>query len=66
MRDTLDRYPDHVDLIEQRPPQPPEVKSCNRHSDCEEAEKRYYNHHGTRPWYTFHCYSDDCEDCFGQ
>lgn len=32
-------------------------RSCNRHADCDEADRR-----GNAS----HCSADDCEDCFGQ
>ena len=45
------------------------VRSCNRHSDCDKAEeemlKRYPGKTKNDVSFTFHCHSDDCEDCFG-
>jgi hypothetical protein len=35
----------------------PKHRSCNRHKDCDEADRR-----GNAS----HCSADDCEDCFGQ
>jgi len=47
----------------------PEVKasnSCNRHVDCEMAEKVWKSKHEQQfvPA-NFHCHDDCCEDCFG-
>ena len=39
--------------------------SCNRHSDCEAAEREYYNRTGVHPGFNFHCHDECCEDCFG-
>jgi hypothetical protein len=41
-------------------------KSCNRHNDCDLAETKWRNTHTDRylPIY-FHCYDDECEECFG-
>jgi len=44
------------------------VQSCNRHEDCDEAEKRYRELN--KPAYdllpaNFHCHNDECPDCFG-
>lgn len=46
-------------------PQPTEqvkVRSCNRHSNCEQAdvEAKARGTYGAS-----HCHDDDCEDCFG-
>ena len=52
--------------VDTRPPQPPN-RSCNRHVDCEIAEKvRLEKHPGTNVPLSFHCHDEDCEDCFGQ
>lgn len=44
-------------------------RSCNRHDDCDKAAQQWLTDHpGTKPWQipvNFHCYDDDCEDCFG-
>lgn len=43
-----------------------EKRSCNRHQDCDEAErKRLEKYPGTTTPLSFHCYDDECEDCFG-
>ena len=42
-------------------------RSCNRHSDCDQANKDWLlNHHMEKyvPIH-FHCHDDECEDCFG-
>ncbi len=44
--------------------EPPKVRSCNRHADCDEAEIKRQGHIGYIP--NFHCHDDCCEDCFGQ
>lgn len=46
----------------------PEVKnSCNRHNDCAKANAEYLKRTGaTFVPFSFHCHSEDCEDCFGQ
>lgn len=38
-------------------------RSCNRHFDCDEADRK-----AKAKGYLFadHCYDDCCEDCFGQ
>jgi hypothetical protein len=41
-------------------------KSCNRHSDCRAADAKYTAQHGEAPGFNFHCFSEDCEDCFGK
>lgn len=45
-----------------------EVRTCNRHSDCEKAEDEVMQRRGierSQISYTFHCHDDECEDCFG-
>lgn len=54
-----------------------EKRSCNRHSDCDEADRRAKERWETeqkKPWrernadiwpYTEHCHDDCCEDCLG-
>jgi hypothetical protein len=45
----------------------PSIRSCNRHSNCEEANKKWLSEHpgeSSAPW-SFHCHNDECEDCFG-
>ena len=39
---------------------PPKVKTCNMHTDCDKADLL------SEPGRTAHCHSDDCEDCFGK
>lgn len=43
------------------------MKTCNRHGDCEEAEKKYLAEHPQSKWVpaNFHCHDDECPDCFG-
>ncbi len=46
------------------PDVPPIVPSCNRHKDCNAANAKRPD---LAPYYTnYHCYDDDCEDCFGK
>lgn len=43
-------------------------RSCNRHGDCDAAEQEVMTRRGItrdRISYTFHCHSEDCEDCVG-
>lgn len=41
-------------------------RSCNRHDNCDEAErKRLERFPGTSVPPTFHCYDEECEECFG-
>lgn len=42
---------------------PKKVRSCNRHSDCDEAEIKRFGKIDYYP--NFHCHDDECEDCFG-
>jgi len=42
------------------------IRGCNRHDNCEVAEKaRLEKNPGTYTPINFHCHDDDCEDCFG-
>lgn len=45
------------------------IRSCNRHENCEEAEKKWLEEHPyQKKWQiplSFHCHDDCCEDCFG-
>ena len=47
-----------------------EKRSCNRHEDCEEANRKWLERNpGNERWMipvNFHCHDEDCEDCFGQ
>lgn len=52
---------DHVDLLEQRPPPKP-IKQCNLHTDCDAADEKWKEMYGRR---ANHCWTDDCEDCYG-
>lgn len=47
-------------------PMPEPSNSCNRHSDCKAASEEYRKHTGQKfvP-VSFHCFDDECEDCFG-
>lgn len=51
------------------PPAAAKINSCNRHSDCKAAEADLLARHPDKIpadiHFTFHCTSDDCEDCFG-
>jgi hypothetical protein len=45
-----------------------EPRSCNRHHDCDKAEKDYLARHPEHLGNyisNFHCHDDECEDCFG-
>ena len=46
--------------------------TCNRHFDCEKAEKEYLDRKKDDPSHysqfiplDFHCYNEECEECFG-
>lgn len=41
--------------------------SCNRHNDCDEADKKYLETHPSEKFVpcNIHCHDDECEDCFG-
>lgn len=41
--------------------QPP-ARSCNRHKDCDEADRDTLLGHGRR---ADHCHEETCEDCYG-
>jgi hypothetical protein len=45
------------------------VRSCNRHSNCEEAENEVLARNPGKKRAdihpTFHCHDDECEDCLG-
>lgn len=47
--------------------QEPSIRSCNRHSNCEQANKDWLNNHAMEKYVpmNFHCHNDECEDCFG-
>jgi hypothetical protein len=51
--------PDHVDLLGGCAR---ERVSCNHHDDCEAADEQSRAERGKR---AFHCWIDDCEDCYG-
>lgn len=40
------------------------VRSCNRHTDCDRAE-REIRESGRQVGVGFHCHDECCEDCFG-
>ena len=42
-------------------------RSCNRHFDCDKADKEWLvrNPKERRVPTNFHCHDDNCEDCFG-
>lgn len=44
------------------PTSKPEKRTCNRHSDCDEAD-RLARERGARA--ASHCHDDCCEECFG-
>lgn len=53
-------------LMAKKREQGPQRRSCNRHSDCDAAEaKRVEAGKAPNP-IGFHCWSEDCEDCFGK
>ena len=39
-----------------------EVKTCNKHDDCDAADERA---RGRGSKQAVHCWSEDCEECFG-
>ncbi len=43
----------------------PVVNKCNRHSDCDEADRDTKLGHPERWWGADHCHDDCCEECFG-
>ena len=49
------------------PAAPARTNSCNRHDDCAAATTAFTAKYGRPPnlGSGFHCYSEDCEDCFG-
>jgi hypothetical protein len=44
-----------------------EVRTCNRHHNCDEAEKIWLAAHPGERWVpaSFHCHDECCEECFG-
>ena len=47
-------------------PREREIKrTCNRHVDCDEAERKLIAAGKSRPFINFHCHDDCCEECFG-
>ncbi len=44
-------------------------RSCNRHFDCDEAERLVLERHPGKTRmdisFNFHCHNDECEECFG-
>lgn len=54
---------------EPQPPASPVAKnSCNRHADCAKANEEWLKRNPGKTFvpFSFHCHSEDCEDCFGQ
>ena len=49
------------------PTQTETTKGCNRHTDCAAANKKWLAEHPKENFvpFSFHCHSEDCEDCFG-
>ena len=47
--------------------QEPSIRSCNRHNDCNEANRKWLETHPLEKYVpiNFHCHDDECEDCFG-
>lgn len=41
----------------------PAIHSCNRHSDCKQADEKARAKGAT--FGASHCHDDECEDCFG-
>jgi len=39
-----------------------ETRTCNRHDDCDEADRKARERGFTR---ADHCHDECCEDCFG-
>ena len=46
-------------LLARFPPLAPRIRTCNRHKDCDEADR------AAGRWNADHCHDDCCEDCFG-
>lgn len=46
---------------------PQQRRSCNRHDDCAKASQEWLMRHPQSMYVpvNFHCYDDECEDCFG-
>lgn len=40
-------------------------RSCNRHTDCDDAEAREEKRTNAPILAGFHCHDDECPDCFG-
>jgi len=40
----------------------PEIRSCNKHKDCDAADAAARENGKER---AYHCWADDCEECFG-
>jgi hypothetical protein len=49
------------------PTAPRQIRSCNRHFNCEVAEQIWFVANATRKHLpvNFHCHDDECPDCFG-
>lgn len=47
------------------PDPPKKIRSCNRHSNCDEGEAKA-KADVREPGANFHCWTEDCEDCFGK
>lgn len=48
-------------------PIPAPKRECNKHNDCNEADKKWLTDHPDKKYIpvNFHCHDDECEDCFG-
>lgn len=46
---------------------PDAPNTCNRHFDCDEANRKWLAAHPGEKFVPFniHCHDDECEDCFG-
>lgn len=55
-------YDDGWDRIFGKKPAP--TNKCNVHDDCDQAEREHEARTGEKPGPLFHCYSDECEECF--
>ena len=57
-----DDFTDSTITTTTKPDHPKHKRSCNRHYDCDEADKKARAQ--GRGW-ADHCHDDCCEDCFG-
>jgi len=56
---------DCIKVLKEKLNQGRAVRSCNRHSNCDQAVAKFEAENGRKPGVSFHCHDDECEDCFG-